>query len=65
MGQQSGVLNLGLTLGITAIFVTIISNVLEALLSIIFTKLKFDPAVVSSPLITTIIITTIKILLVL
>lgn len=47
-------LNLGLTLGITAILIIIISNIIGALLPIILIKLRLDPAVISSPLITTI-----------
>ena len=53
------ILNEGILMGFTlsiSIFITIIvANLMGAILPIILTKLKFDPAVVSSPLITTII----------
>jgi len=46
---------IGLVVGISMITIIFISNLLGSLLPIILTKLKLDPAVVSSPLITTVI----------
>ncbi len=46
---------LALTLGVTTISVVLLANLTGAVLPILLTKLKLDPAVVSSPLLTTII----------
>ncbi|MBC7333116.1 MAG: magnesium transporter [Actinobacteria bacterium] len=46
---------LGLTLGLTIVCIVIISNLLGAILPIILTKLRLDPAVVSSPFLTSIV----------
>lgn len=46
---------LGLTLAISMVMVVIIANLMGAILPIFLYKLKLDPAVISSPLLTTII----------
>jgi magnesium transporter len=46
---------LGLVLGFSMLAIIIWANLLGSLLPIILTKLKFDPAVTSSPLLTTIV----------
>ena len=51
---RESALYLGLTLGLTTVLIIILANIIGALLPIILTKLRLDPAVVSSPLITTI-----------
>jgi magnesium transporter len=51
---RESALYLGLTLGLTTVLIIILANIIGALLPIILTKLRLDPAVISSPLITTI-----------
>jgi len=46
---------LALTLGLSTISVVLLANLVGAILPIILTKLKLDPAVISSPLLTTLI----------
>jgi len=46
---------LGMVVGISMIAITIWANLLGSLLPILLTKLKLDPAVISSPLLTTVI----------
>ncbi len=46
---------LALTLGLSIISVVLLANLVGAILPIILTKMKLDPAVISSPLLTTII----------
>jgi len=46
---------MGLVVGLAMVVITIWSNLLGGLLPIILTKLKLDPAVISGPLLTTII----------
>jgi magnesium transporter len=48
-------IQMGLTLGFSIFSIIIISNLIGALLPIILTKLRLDPAIISSPLLTTII----------
>lgn len=50
---KEGVL-IGLTLSISMFLIIIVANLLGTILPIILTKLKLDPAVISSPLLTTI-----------
>jgi magnesium transporter len=45
---------LGLTLGTTTLSIIMLANILGALLPLVLTKFKLDPAVISSPLITTV-----------
>ncbi|MGM0366725.1 MAG: magnesium transporter [Actinomycetota bacterium] len=47
--------SLGLTLGLSTISVVLLANLVGALLPIILTKMRLDPAVISSPLLTTLI----------
>ncbi len=46
---------IGLTLGLTTLSIIVMANILGAILPLILTKLKLDPAVISSPLLTTVI----------
>ncbi len=46
---------LALTLGLSTIAVVLLANLVGAVLPILLTKLKLDPAVISSPLLTTVI----------
>jgi len=46
--------NISLVVGISVIVITVFANLVGSLLPIVITKLKLDPAVISSPLITTI-----------
>ncbi|MDD3819274.1 MAG: magnesium transporter [Actinomycetota bacterium] len=48
-------INMALTLGISIFSIIVISNLIGAVLPIILTKLRLDPAIISSPLLTTII----------
>jgi magnesium transporter len=50
-----GGFQLGLTLGLSTISLVLLANIIGAMLPIILTKLKLDPAVISSPLLTTLI----------
>ncbi len=46
---------IGLTLGLTTLTIIVMANILGAILPMILTRLKLDPAVISSPLLTTVI----------
>lgn len=46
---------LGITLGLAVVAIIMIANLLGSLLPILLTKLKLDPAVISSPLLTTVV----------
>lgn len=46
---------LGITLGLAVVAIIMIANLLGALLPILLTKLRLDPAVISSPLLTTVV----------
>jgi len=46
---------LALTLGLSTLSVIMVANIIGAILPIILTKLKLDPAIISSPLLTTIV----------
>ena len=48
-------IQLALTLGLSTLSIIIVANLIGAMLPIILTKLKLDPAIISSPLLTTII----------
>ena len=48
-------IQLALTLGLSTLSIIIVANLIGAILPIILTKLKLDPAIISSPLLTTII----------
>jgi magnesium transporter len=50
-----GGLEIGTVIGLSLVAVMLWSNLLGSLLPIVLTKLKLDPAVVSSPLLTTVI----------
>jgi magnesium transporter len=61
MGMLSGLLGLfrggtevGLVVGLSMICIVIVANLLGAILPFVLTRLKLDPAVASSPLITTV-----------
>jgi len=47
--------SIGLVVGISMVAITIWSNLLGSLLPIVLTKFKLDPAVISSPLLTTVV----------
>jgi magnesium transporter len=51
---KESALYLGLTLGLTTVLIIVLANIIGALLPIILTRIRLDPAVISSPLITTI-----------
>lgn len=48
-------IQLALTLGLSTLSIIVVANLIGAVLPIILTRLKLDPAVISSPLLTTII----------
>lgn len=54
LGLFRGDVIIGLVVGLTMIIIVIISNVIGMLLPFVLTKIKLDPAVASSPLITSI-----------
>jgi len=53
LGLFRGGIEIGLIVGLTMFFVVILTNLLGVLLPFILTRLRIDPAVASSPLITT------------
>jgi magnesium transporter len=54
LGGWKGGFNIALIVGLTMILIIIVANLIGAILPLILTKLKLDPAVASNPLITSI-----------
>jgi magnesium transporter len=54
LGMFRGGIEIGLVVGISMLLIVVLTNLIGVLLPFALTKLKFDPAVASSPLITTV-----------
>ena len=54
LGSWKGGLTIALIVGITMMLIVVVANLIGALLPLLLTKLKLDPAVASNPLITSI-----------